>query len=87
LGIRGKRHRLNAIAIGINDESRVVTHPIVRPQTRSTIGQASGIQRGRVECIDLVCRFRSKADVCAAAGRYLGHIGAMIDPELGIALA
>ena len=37
-----KRHRLDAIAVGIDDEGRVVFHAIVRAQARCAVGAAAG---------------------------------------------
>ena len=85
--ISGKRHRFNAIAIGIKHERCIITYPIVRTQTRRAVGAASGIQCRRMERIDIGGRFRPKTDMNAALGRDLRHIGTKIDPELGIALA
>ena len=82
-----KRHRLDAVAVGIDDEGRVIAHAIVRAQARRAVGAASGIQRRGMECIDLAGRFRPKTDMDAALRRDRRHTGAQIDPELGIALA
>ena len=83
----GKRHRLDAVAVGIDHERRVVAHAIVRAQARRAVGAAAGVQRRRMECIDLAGRFRAKADMDAAVRRDRRHLGAQIDPEFGIALA
>ncbi len=37
-----KRHRLDAVAVGIDDERRVIAHAIVRPQARRAVVAAAG---------------------------------------------
>src|SRR5260370_5141226 len=58
-----KRHRFDAVTVGIDDEGRIVFHPIVRAQARRTVGTATGVECGGVECIDITGRFGAKTDV------------------------
>ena len=84
---RRKRHRLDPVAVGIDDERRVIFHAIMRPQARRAVGAAAGGKRCGVERIDIAGCFGAQADVRAALGRDLCHAGAQIDPELRIGLA
>jgi hypothetical protein len=59
----------------------------VRAQAGTAIGQATGCQRGGMKCVNVTRGFRPKTNMRAAAATDLSHIGAEIDPELGIALA
>ncbi len=80
-------HGFNAVAIGIDDERRVIAHAIVRPQRGRTFRRTSCRKRRGMKSIDLIGRFRAKADVSAAARRDRLHAAAQIDPYFGIRLA
>ena len=82
-----KRHRLDPVAVGIDDEGRIVAHAIMRAQARRAVGAAAGGKRRRVERVDLAGGFRPQADMRAALRRDRRHAVAQIDPELRIALA
>src|SRR6202158_4538995 len=82
-----KTHRLDTIAVRIDDEGCVVAHAIVRAQTRRAVGAASGIRRARMERIDLAGRLCAKTDMDAAIRRDRHHGGTQVDPELRIAFA
>ena len=64
-----KRHRLDAVAVGIDDEGRVIFHAVMRAQARRAVGAAAGRQRRGVERIDIAGRLGAQADVRAALGR------------------
>src|SRR3954447_24515559 len=82
-----KRHRLDPIAVGIEDERCVVPHAIMRAQAGGSVGSAAGIQGRRVERVDLAGRSGAKTDVDAAFGSDPRHAGPQIDPEFGIGFA
>ena len=73
-----KRHRLDAVAVGIDDEGRVIFHAIMRAQARRAVGAAAGLQRRGVERIDIAgcswragrcgCRSRARPAPCRRAG-------------------
>jgi hypothetical protein len=85
--IRWKRHRFDAIAVGIDHERRVVFHAIVRTKSGRAIGAASGIERSGVKGINIGRRFRAQTDVDAALRFDRLHAGAKVDPEFGIGFA
>jgi hypothetical protein len=45
-------HRLDVVAIGIEDEGGIIVGMIVRPQARIAIVSAAGMKCGSVEGID-----------------------------------
>src|SRR4029079_9371831 len=82
-----KRHRLDAVAVGVDDERRVVFPAVLRTQARRAVGAAARCKRRSVERIDFAGGFCAKADMDTAFGWDRRHAGAQVDPEFGIGLS
>src|SRR5215471_17242099 len=82
-----KRHGLDAVAVGIADESRVITFPVLRPQAGRPVRPTSGGKRCGMEGIDQVDRAYAQRRVGAAIGLDRYHGRTQIEPEFRIALA
>ena len=63
-----KRHRFDAIAVGIADEGGVIAAVIFRAQAGRAVGSAAGIERSGVERIDRRGIGRAQTDMHAAVG-------------------
>jgi uncharacterized protein (TIGR00730 family) len=61
-----ERHRLDAVAVRIADERRVISSVVMRPQPRFAVGRAAGLERRGVEGIDRADIGRAQADMHAA---------------------
>src|SRR5262249_49100702 len=86
-----KRHRLDAVAVGIADEGRIVSLAVMRPQAGTAVRCAAGGERGRMECVDGRRGRGAQADmdavvVQAGVVRQREHLGPMVEPQLGVAL-
>src|SRR5215475_11235372 len=82
-----KRHGLDAVAVGIADEGRVITFPMLRPQAGRPIRRTSGGKRCGMEGIDQVDCADAQRRVGAAIGLDGYHGRAQIEPKFRIALA
>ena len=82
-----ERHRLDAVAVGIADEGGVIALAYCGAEAGRAVGGAAGGERRGVKGIDHRAVSRAQADMRAAIGGDRRHIGAMVDPELGIFLA
>src|SRR5262249_58933634 len=82
-----KRHRLDAIAVGIADEGGVVAFAVLRSQPRRAVGTAAGRERRGMERIDQFHRAHAQPHMDAAVTVNWGHSRAQVEPKFGIGLA
>src|SRR6266567_2981435 len=70
-------HRLDQVAVGIDDEGGVVLRVILGPETRLAVVASPGSERRRVEAINRGAEGRAEADVAVERGA----IGVVRDPK------
>ena len=67
--LRDEGHGFDAVAVGIADEGRIITLPVMRPQAGGTVRGAAGRKRRRMEPVDGRGGRRAQADMDAVALR------------------
>src|SRR5258705_121939 len=82
-----KGDSLDAIAVGIANEGRVIPFAVLRPQARRTLAAAAGGKRCGMERVDQFARAHAQRRMRAAIGVDRCQARAQIEPEFGIAFA
>src|SRR4051794_16555993 len=82
-----KSHRFQEVAIGIADESGVVTVAVLRSQSRRAIARAASGERRGMERVDQFDRAHAQPHMRTAIAGDGRHGGSQVDPKLRVSLA